>query len=79
MSQITCMRCKRTDEQLPAPPLPTDLGARIYDGVCRTCWQDWLKEQTALINHHGLNLLDVKAKQFLTQKTEEFFFGENPD
>jgi len=47
--------------------------------MCRTCWQDWLKEQTALINHHGLNLLDQKAKQFLTQKTEEFFFGENPD
>ena len=78
MSQHTCSRCGRTDEQLPAPPLPTDLGARIYDSICRICWQEWLKEQTAIINHFALNLLDPTAKRFLTEKTEEFFFGEDP-
>jgi Fe-S cluster biosynthesis and repair protein YggX len=36
-----------------------------------------LKEQTAIINHYALNLLDPKAKEFLTQKTEDFFFGES--
>jgi Fe-S cluster biosynthesis and repair protein YggX len=35
----------------------------------------WLREQTAIINHFGLNLLDPNAKQFLTEKTKEFFFG----
>ncbi len=78
MTQITCSRCSRTDDQLPAPPLPTDLGARIYDTICQGCWQEWLKEQTAIINHFALNLLDPTAKRFLTEKTEEFFFGEQP-
>lgn len=75
MSEFTCVRCQQPGDRLAAPPLPTDLGTRIFDGVCHRCWQDWLKEQTAMINHYGLNLLDPKAKQFLTEQTEIFFFG----
>lgn len=75
MSQVTCARCGQTNEQLAAPPLPTDLGARLYDSICQRCWQEWLREQTAIINHYALNLLDPKAKAFLTEKTEAFFFG----
>jgi len=38
-----------------------------------------LKEQTAIINHYGLNLLEAKAKRLLAEKTEEFFFGEQSE
>ena len=76
MGELMCGRCSRSGDQLPAPPLPNDVGDRIYDSICRNCWQDWLREQTAINNHYALNLLDPKAKQFLTEKTEEFFFGE---
>ena len=75
MSDITCIRCGETRARLNAPPLPTELGGRIYDAVCQMCWKDWLKEQTAMINHYALNVLDPKAKQFLTEQTEAFFFG----
>ncbi len=75
MSDITCVRCKQSRAQLNAPPLPTELGGKNYDAVCQECWKDWLKEQTAMINHYALNLLEPKAKQFLTEKTEAFFFG----
>ncbi len=76
MTDVTCARCGKSGDRLAAPPLPTDLGGRIYDLVCQTCWQEWLREQTAIINHFGLNVLDPKAKKFLTEKTEEFFFAE---
>ncbi len=79
MTGLTCARCDRSGDRLAAPPLPGDLGSRIYDTVCTTCWQDWLKEQTAIINHFALNLLDPKAKQFLTEKTTEFLFGDAPE
>ena len=79
MTELTCARCANSGARLAAPPLPTDLGGRIYDEVCQACWQEWLREQTAIINHFALNLLDPKAKTFLTEKTEEFFFGETPD
>ncbi len=75
MATITCSRCKQAGEQLNGPPLPGELGARIYDSICQNCWREWLRQQTAVINHYGLNLLDPKAKQFLTEQTEVFLFG----
>jgi len=72
---ITCARCSQSREQLPRPPLPGDLGTRIFDSICQVCWKEWLRQQTAVINHYGLNLLDPKAKQFLTKQTEAFLFG----
>ncbi len=78
MTEWTCARCDRSRNRVSSPPLPGDLGSRIYDTVCSDCWQEWLKEQTAIINHFALNLLDPKAKQLLTEKTKEFLFGERP-
>ena len=78
MAGLTCIRCEKNGAQLAAPPLPTDLGNRIYDTICETCWQQWLQHQTALINHHGLDLRDAQARQFLTQETETFLFGQGP-
>lgn len=75
MSEISCVRCGQTGRQLPAPPFPNELGTRLHGSVCQDCWSVWLREQTAIINHFGLNLLDPNAKQFLTEKTKEFFFG----
>lgn len=75
MAIITCSRCKQQGEQLKSPPLPGELGARIYDSICQECWRQWLRQQTAVINHYGLDLLDPKARKFLTQQTEVFLFG----
>lgn len=79
MADFTCTRCERAGERMAAPPFPTDLGNRLYDNICKACWSEWLKHQTAVINHYGLNLLDPQARQFLTQQTEAFLFGEAKD
>ena len=78
MPSIACARCGHDREQLARPPLPGDLGTRIFASICDVCWKEWLRQQTAVINHYGLNLLDPKAKQFLTKQTEAFLFGETP-
>lgn len=76
MADITCMRCGQTRDQMAAPPFPNEFGQKIYDGICQVCWQDWLREQTAIINHYGLDLRDPKARQFLIKQTEVFLFGQ---
>jgi Fe-S cluster biosynthesis and repair protein YggX len=76
---ITCARCGQIRDQLSRAPLPGDLGNRIYDTICQVCWKEWLRQQTAVINHYGLDLLDPKAKQFLTTQTEAFLFGNSGD
>ncbi len=78
MSEITCARCSQQRPQLDAPPLRSPLGERIYDQICQVCWQDWLQQQTAIINHYAMDLRDPKARQFLKKQTEEFLFGQTP-
>lgn len=75
MNSLTCLRCEQPGDRLAQPPLPTELGGRIYDSICDRCWKEWLTEQTAIINHYALNLLDPKNKKFLTERTEAFLFG----
>lgn len=76
MSHIVhCVKLGQEAEGLPRPPLPGELGQRLYAQVSRQAWQQWLVEQTRLINEYGLNLADPKAREFLFKQTEEYFFG----
>jgi Fe-S cluster biosynthesis and repair protein YggX len=79
MAQIECARCGKSGEQVAAPPLPNDLGNRIYDSICQSCWDEWLQQQTVIINHYGLDLRQPDARQTLTQQTEAFLFGPPPE
>jgi Fe-S cluster biosynthesis and repair protein YggX len=74
MSDIQCARCGNPGAQLAFPPFRNDLGQRIHEQICQTCWGEWLKYQTMLINHYGLNLQDPDARKFLTENTEKFLF-----
>jgi Fe-S cluster biosynthesis and repair protein YggX len=74
MAEVTCTRCGNTREGLERPPLPGPLGARAKEEICGECWKLWLKQQTMLINHYGLNLMDPQARQFLTKNMDTFLF-----
>ncbi len=75
MPPFRCARCGRDEPRLAAPPMPGPLGARVLEHVCGACWQEWQRQQTALINHYGLDLRDPEARRFLTQQTEAFLFA----
>ncbi|MBH03661.1 oxidative damage protection protein [Salinisphaera japonica] len=72
---VQCVKLGYEAEGLPRQPLPGDLGKRIYDNVSMMAWQQWMQEQTRLINEYGLHLADPKAREFLAEQTEEYFFG----
>jgi Fe-S cluster biosynthesis and repair protein YggX len=74
MADITCIRCGQMRAQLGKPPLRNELGERIFGSICQVCWDQWLKFQTALINHHGLDVRDKPAKEFLMANMEAFLF-----
>jgi len=50
------------------------VGLRVVEGICRDCWAQWLKQQTMLINHYGLNVMDPQARAFLTRNMSAFLF-----
>lgn len=79
MSDIKCQRCGETKPGFERPPFPGAIGARILEGTCPDCWQLWLKQQTMLINHYGLNVMDPQARQFLTRNMEAFLFRKGQE
>lgn len=74
MSEVTCTRCGQTRAGFERPPFPGTVGARVLKDICQQCWSEWVKQQTMLINHYGLNVMDPQARQFLTRNMEAFLF-----
>ena len=73
---VNCIKLGREAEGLARPPYPGDLGRRIYEQVSKEAWQGWLKHQTMLINENRLSPIDPRARAFLEEQMEKFFFGE---
>jgi Fe-S cluster biosynthesis and repair protein YggX len=71
---ISCVRCNRSGPPLAKAPLRNELGERILASICQDCWSQWLRFQTQLINHHGLDVRDKPAREFLTANMEGFLF-----
>ncbi len=73
---VNCVRLGREAEGLDRPTYPGELGKRIWENVSKEGWAEWLKLQTMLINEYRLTPVDPKARQFLEEEMEKFFFGE---
>ena len=76
---VKCIKLGREAEGLDRPPYPGELGKRIFENVSKEAWQQWLKQQTMLVNENRLSLADSKARKYLTEQTERHFFGEGAD
>jgi Fe-S cluster biosynthesis and repair protein YggX len=76
---IHCVKLQREAEGLDLPPYPGELGRRIWESVSKEAWQGWLKHQTMLVNENRLNLADARARKYLAQQMENWFFGGQVD
>ena len=73
---VTCVKLGREAEGLDRMPYPGDLGKRVFENVSKQAWADWLKHQTMLINENRLSPMDPKARKFLEEQMDQYFFGE---
>jgi Fe-S cluster biosynthesis and repair protein YggX len=73
---VNCVMLKREAEGLDRVPYPGDLGKRIFDNVSKEAWQRWLAHQTMLINEYRLSPIEPKARKFLEDEMDKFFFGD---
>ena len=76
---VQCIKLGNEAEGLNSPPYPGELGKRIFEHVSKQAWQTWLQHQTMLINENRLTPIEPKARQFLEEEMEKFFFGEGSD
>jgi len=73
---VQCVKLQKEAPGLEYAPYPGDLGKRIYQNVSQEAWQMWLKQQTMLINENRLSPIEPRARQFLEQEMEKFFFED---
>lgn len=73
---VQCVKLNKEAEGLDRPPYPGDLGQRVFDNVSKEGWGLWLKHQTMLLNEYRLSPIDPKARTFLEEQMDKFFFGD---
>ena len=76
---VNCVKLDKEAEGLRAPPYPGELGKRIYLNVSQEAWNMWLSHQTMLINEYRLTPIEPKARAFLEEEMEKYFFGEGSE
>ena len=72
---VKCIKLGREAEGLDRPPYPGPLGQRMFENVSKQAWADWVAHQTRLINEYKLALAEPKARKFLAEEMEKWFFG----
>ena len=75
-NKVHCLKCDKKVEPLGYAPLPNELGQRVGEETCEPCWQDWLKKQTQLINHFGLDVSNPESHEYLFDQMKLYLFNE---
>lgn len=76
---VKCVKLGSEAEGLDRPPYPGELGKRIFENVSKEAWNAWVRRQTMLVNENRLNLADLKARKYLAEQMEAYFFGAGAD
>ncbi len=69
--------CIKLQQELPGlnrEPFPGELGKKVLENVSQEAWQQWLAQQTILINEYRLNPMDAQARTFLAEEMQKFLF-----
>lgn len=74
--KFKCTKCGGKGDALGYAPIPTELGAKVGNEICKDCWAEWQQKQKQLINHFGLDVSNPDSHQFLFDQMNIFFFNE---
>jgi Fe-S cluster biosynthesis and repair protein YggX len=72
---INCIKLNKEAEGLDFPPIPGEMGKKIFENVSKEAWNQWIQHQTMLVNEYRLNLSDLKARKYLMDQLKTYFFG----
>ena len=71
-ADLVCSRCRRPAKRMDQAPFKGDLGSKVCDNVCQTCWREWVARGTMVINELGLQMSDPQAQQVYDEHMIEF-------
>lgn len=74
------VKCIKLGTELPgldSPPMPTELGKKVYENVSKQAWAEFLEFFKMVVNEYRLDLTSPLADQVFEQKIQEYFFSDN--
>ena len=72
---VHCVKLNKDAEGLDFPPVPGELGKRIYESVSKEAWEDWKSLQTMIISEHVSICADPTGRAHVSEQCEPHFFG----
>lgn len=72
---VFCQYDKIDTDGLDFAPWPGELGQRVFAHIGKGAWAKWLTHQTMLINENRLGLADPRARKYLAEQMEKYFFS----
>ena len=76
---VHCRKFGEELEGLDAPPFPGPKGQAVFETVSRRAWEEWLAQQTRLINEKHLNMMEPQSRKYLAEQRELFLSGGDAD
>ena len=73
---VFCSVLNREAPGLDRVPYPGELGERIFNSVSKEGWDQWITQQTMIINENGLSTMDPTSLQLLEKHMLSFLFKE---
>jgi len=67
-----CRRCEGQGPPLKQRPFKGPLGERILASVCQSCWNEWVRMGTRVINELRLPMHDPRAQETYDEHMKEF-------
>lgn len=71
---VFCEYLKQEAEGLDFQLYPGELGKRIFEGISKQAWSEWIKKQTMLVNEKKLNMMNVEHRKLLESEMVSFLF-----
>ncbi|MBV6477383.1 MAG: putative Fe(2+)-trafficking protein [Ignavibacteria bacterium] len=79
MPETRTVHCIKLDQDLPGlnkPPLPGELGQKIYENVSKQAFKMFLDHFKMIVNEYRLDLSSPATDKVFEEQMREFFFGE---
>ena len=79
MAEQRMVHCIKLDKNLPGldrPPIPGELGKRVYEVVSKEAFKMFLEHFKMVVNEYRLDLSSPATDKVFEDQMNDYFFGE---
>lgn len=78
MSELRTVHCIKLEQDLPGldrPPVPGELGKKIFENVSKQAFKMFLDHFKMIVNEYRLDLSSPATDKIFEDQMREYFFG----